>query len=87
MSLPSSLSQFTSTVSGIPCLVRVLEWEPCVGAALHSDPSFCHPGDGGTGEWEILDRKGRPAAWLTKKLTKAEVERLEQEVFNHMEGF
>jgi len=87
MSLPVSLSQFTSTVSGIPCLVRVLEWEPCVSASLHSDPSFCHPGDGGTGEWEILDRKGRPAAWLTKKLTKAEVERLEQEVFNHMEGF
>jgi hypothetical protein len=51
-------------------------------------PEYCYPAEGGCGDWEILDRRGRPAPWLEKKLQSdpRESERLEQEVFEHMEN-
>jgi hypothetical protein len=35
-------------------------------------------------EWVVLDRRGRPAAWLERKLTDAERSRIEQEVAETM---
>jgi hypothetical protein len=31
-------------------------------------------------EWEVLDRNGRPAAWLERKLTDADRSRIDQEI-------
>jgi hypothetical protein len=46
----------------------------------------CYPEEGGEGEWEILDRNGRPAPWLERKMTENDHDRMSREIFNHMEN-
>jgi hypothetical protein len=58
-------------------------WTACRVTA-EADDSY--PEDGGYGDWEILDRKARPAPWLARKLTPDTRAELEQEIFNHMEN-
>lgn len=80
------MSEFESTVCGIPCIIRVLSWEPHLPAKVSGPPEYCYPAEGGYGDWEILDRRGRPAPWLEKKLTDKERTRIDAEVFNCMES-
>lgn len=56
-------------VAGIPCQIKVLWAEPYRPAYLWGPPENCYPAEGGECEWEIVDRKGRYAGWLEKKLT------------------
>ena len=49
-------------------------------------PENCYPAEGGCGDWEVLDRRGRPAPWLERKLNDRERSRIDDEVFEHMEG-
>jgi len=68
-----------STVSGIPCIIRVdhcFVQEP-LGPDCDSDQD-CY----GYAEIEftVLDRRGREAPWLTRKLTPDDVERIETEI-------
>jgi hypothetical protein len=80
------VTEFASTVCGIPCIVRVTDWEAYVPAQTSGPPERCYPSEGGEGNWEILDRRGRPAAWLERKLTGDDRERIDTEVFNRMEN-
>jgi hypothetical protein len=79
------MTEFESRVCGIPCIIRVTDWEAYVPAQTSGPPERCYPPEGGEGNWEILDRRGRPAAWLERKLTGDDRERIDTEVFNHME--
>ena len=80
--------EFETTCCGIPCVVRVTYWEPYVPAFVSGPPEDCYPEEGGCGEWELLDLRGRPAPWLEAKLggSRREERRLEREVFDFMEG-
>lgn len=69
----------STRVAGIPCFIEVLSWEPYLPATKRE------PEGGGTGEWRVLDRRGRPAPWLQRKITPAERDRIEQMVFDKME--
>ena len=74
-----SAPNIESTVAGIPCLVqidRVFVQRP-LGPSADSDLD-CY----GYAEVEftVLDRRGRPAPWLSKKLTAPEIERIENEI-------
>ena len=80
------MTELEATVCGIPCKICIKHWEPYRPAVLRADPGDCHPPEGGYGDWEILDRKGRPAAWLESKMDLQERARIEQTVFNHMES-
>lgn len=80
------MSEFESTCCGIPCIIRVLSWDGYVPARLSGHPDNWAPAEGGEGEWEILDRKGRPAPWLEAKMIDKERIRIDEEVFNHMEN-
>ncbi len=64
---------FESSVSGIPCKVKVTYATPYI------PESWNGPAEGGDFEFELLDRRGYPAKWLEKKLTPKDVERLEKE--------
>lgn len=79
------MKEFDTQVGGIPCRVRVTSWERHRPGQLYGRPEHCYPDEGGFGTWELLDRKGYRAAWLDEKLSPDDVQRLEQEVFNHME--
>jgi hypothetical protein len=80
------MSEFASRICGIPCIIRVKYWEVYIPAQRSGPPERCYPEEGGEGDWEILDRRGRPAAWLERKLTGDDRERIDTEVFNHMEN-
>ncbi len=80
------MSEFETTCCGIPCIVRVTYWEPYVPARLSGHPDNWAPAEGGDGDWEILDRKGRPAAWLERKMTDKDRSAISREVFEHMEN-
>lgn len=76
---------FDSHIQGIPCQIKVVYWEPFVPGRFSGPPEQCYPDEGGYGEWEVLDRKGRKAPWLEKRLNEQETQRIETEMFNHME--
>ena len=80
------MTEFASTVCGIPCIVRVKYWDAYVPAQTSGPPERCYPSEGGEGDWEILDRRGRPAPWLDNKLTDDDRYRIDTEVFNHMKN-
>ena len=78
--------EFDTHIAGIPCVVKVLNYQPCIPAYISGPPEDCYPAEGGESVWEVLDRKGRPAPWLQRKLTDAEVDRIESEIVNRMES-
>lgn len=80
------IAEIESRVAGIPCLIGVIDWEAYVPAYTSGPPDRCYPSEGGCGSWEVLDRRGRKAAWLERKLTSADERRIEQEVFDAMES-
>ena len=51
---------------GIPALANVTNYIP------YTPATWYEPADGPEVEWELLDRRGRPAPWLDRKLTSAE---------------
>lgn len=48
------IAEIETRVAGIPCLIGV-RW-------------FARNGNRSESEWDVLDRRGRPAAWLERKL-------------------
>ncbi len=78
------LAEIESTVAGIPCLIGVTEFSSVRGSySYHADSDMDYYGYTES-EWVVLDRRGRPAAWLERKLTDAERSRIEQEVAETM---
>lgn len=61
-------------VAGIPCQLRVTYWEAVTTATWYA------PAEGSNMEFEVLDRRGRPAPWLARKLGAVDERRLEAEV-------
>ena len=77
--MAKNLYDFESHVQGIPCKVRVTYATPYI------PESWNGPAEGGDFEFELLDRKGYRARWLEKKVTEADVERLEREYCDYLE--
>jgi len=78
------LAEIESRVAGIPCLIGVTDFSSVRGSySYHADSDMDYYGYSES-EWEVLDRRGRPAAWLERKLTDRERSRIDDEVFEHM---
>jgi hypothetical protein len=73
--------EFNSKVCGIPCIIKadVFVCEPNWGDASDQD---CY-GYVEIDTWTVLDRKGRPAPWLERKLTDKEETRIEREIIRN----
>ena len=72
--------EFRTKIANIPCKCRVIHYSPYkpmrvfgtgMGDATPSEPEEFY--------YQILDRKGYPAAWLAKKLTSEDDSRLLEE--------
>lgn len=72
-------------LQGIPCLIGVLYYESYAPAYTSGAPERCYPADGGIGEYEILDRRGRPALWLAKKITPDIEAEIQEAIYTAME--
>lgn len=67
-------------VAGIPCIVRVKSFVKVNGSYSHNAPSDMDYYGYTESDWEVLDRRGRKADWLNKKLKSEDVERIEAEI-------
>ena len=73
-------------IAGIPCQVEVTHFfiQKPMGPQADSDWD-CY--GYASIDFDVLDRKGYPAAWLEKKMTPADVERIEQELIEAHESY
>lgn len=72
-------TQFTTKVSGIPCICEVTHFIRARPGRYSGPPEDCYPDEPSEFEFNILDTKGRRAEWLENKLTQDDIERLEDE--------
>lgn len=84
--LDDSISRFETIIGDTPCLVDIVYWEYFQPGHLSGPPENCYPDEGGYGEWILLDMDGKHSRELESLLTDAEIERINQEAFEHMEG-
>ena len=70
--------EFTTTVGGIPCICRVTDYQEGKPWSQDKHGELSPPEDE-VFEFDILDRKRYPAAWLEKKLTDKDRERIFEE--------
>ena len=78
-------AEIESTVAGILCIIGVIDWEAYVPAYTSGPPDRCYPSEGGCGSWEVLDRRGRKAPWLERKLNRDECRRIDTEVAEYFQ--
>lgn len=60
--------QFNHRVAGIPCIINVTSLTVVSGEG-YGAPSEIDARGWVESEFEVLDRRGRPAPWLARKLT------------------
>lgn len=72
-------------VCGIPAIARVTFYRPGSPGCLSGPPDRCYPPEPEELEYELLDRRGRPAPWLERKLTNEARARLERELIQYLE--
>ena len=65
-------SQFRSRARGIPCVVDVTYYNPGSPANLSGHPDSWYAPESAEVEVDLLDRRGRPAPWLTAKMSDAD---------------
>ena len=78
---------FESRIAGIPCQIDVTYYYGGCSARTWGDPSDCYPAEDEEFEFTVLDRRGRKAAWLERKLTDADHDRLLQEYKDHCNDY
>jgi hypothetical protein len=58
--------EFKTRVDNIPCICRVTWYQPADDTPVNS--TTISPPDEEEFEFELLDRKGKPANWLNRKI-------------------
>ena len=61
------IAEIETTVAGIPCIIGVSQYSSVAGNS-RADSDWDYYGYTES-DWQVLDRRGRPAPWLAKKLT------------------
>jgi len=81
----SYIAKIDSYVAGIPCIIGVVDYTCVKGSySYHAASDWDYHGYTES-EWEVCDRRGRPAPWLARKLTdkiEREIEKEIAEYFN-----
>jgi hypothetical protein len=80
----SYIAEIESRVAGIPCLIGVSHFDCVRGSYSYNAASDMDYYGYSESEWDVLDRRGRPAAWLERKLTDDDRQRIEQEIAEAM---
>ncbi len=80
----SYIAEIESRVAGIPCLIGVSHFDCVRGSYSYNAASDWDYYGYSESEWDVLDRRGRPAAWLERKLTDDDRQRIEQEIAEAM---
>jgi hypothetical protein len=79
------ITQIATRAAGIPCLIGVTTFRRVRGHRSFNAPSDLDYYGYVEVEWEVLDRKGRPAPWLDRKLTDRDRADIESEIIECMD--
>jgi hypothetical protein len=79
------IAEIEHRVCGIPCLIGVTDYESYTPAYISGPPENCYPAEGGSGDYEILDQRGRPAPWLERKMKPRDHDDVQDRIFSYME--
>lgn len=76
----SYIAEIESRVAGIPCLIGVIDYECVKGSySYHAASDWDYHGYTEC-SFDVLDSRGRKAAWLERKLTDKITREIEQEI-------
>lgn len=76
----SYIAEIETRVAGIPCIIGVTHFDSVDGSYSYNAASDVDYYGYTESEWEVLDRRGRPAPWLSRKLTDKIEREIEQEI-------
>ena len=77
------IAEIETTVAGIPCIIGVTEYSSVAGDS-RADSDWDYYGYTES-EWEVCDRRGRPAPWLAKKLTGEDESEIEKQIAKYFQ--
>lgn len=77
-------AEIETRVSGIPCRIGVESYFKQAPDRGSWESDWDYHGYV-QADWQILDRNGRPAAWLERKLTAGDEDRIEAEIDAYFE--
>lgn len=80
----SYIAEVPYRLHGIPCLIGVRHFEHTPGSYSRNAPSDIDYYGCTETEWDVLDQRGRPAAWLERKLTDDDRDSIETAILEHM---
>lgn len=78
-------STIETYICGIPCRVVVDSFTPGYPPKINADPAACYEGADPEIEFTVLDRRGRPAPWLERKMTDHDLARIERQIIEENE--
>jgi hypothetical protein len=74
------IAEIETRVAGIPCIIGVSYYNRVEGSySYHAASDWDYHGYT-EADWDVLDRRGRAAPWLAKKLTSDDESRIEREI-------
>ena len=80
------IAEIEHRVAGIPCLIGVIDYDRVKGSFSYNAPSDMDYHGYTECDWEILDRRGRPAPWLARKINAREEDAINEAISNFMEN-
>lgn len=69
-------------LAGIPCQIAVSNFKRVKGSYSYNAPSDADFYGYTDYDYEVLDRRGRPAPWLEKKVSQADIDEKIMEQYN-----
>ena len=80
-----SYIEFDSRIRGIPCRICA-RWYPASKGCYEPHGLQLTPDEpAGIEDFEVLDTRGRPAEWLARKMTDADVVRVQEDANRYMD--
>jgi hypothetical protein len=79
------MTTIQTTVAGIPCLARMTYYVPADPGRTYGPPEDCWPPEQAVVDFDLLDRRGRAAPWLERKMTDEDFGRIEIELIEAVE--
>ena len=78
------IAEIETRVAGIPCIIGVSYYNRVEGShSYHAASDWDYHGYT-EADWDVLDRRGRKAPWLAKKLTAKDESRIESEIGEYL---
>ena len=80
------MTDIQTTIANIPAVIRVHNFVSVRGSHSYNAQSDMDYNGYTESEWEVCDRRGRPAPWLARKINAEITARIEDTISAYMKG-